>query len=83
MKILIEMPAEHYDLFVAECDINSREYSLLKNALVLRDGNSRENRVIDILCDKEELEILLEAANRVYPKAVAAIEAGLTLAHEA
>lgn len=82
MKTLIAMPAEHYDLFVAECDITSREYSILKNGLVLRTDNSGEKRAIEILCDKEEAERLLDAANRLYPKAVPAIEARLDLANE-
>lgn len=82
MRTLIEMPTEHYDLFLAECDITSREYSILKNGLVLRTDNSGEKRVIEILCDKEEADRLLDAARRLYPKAVPAIEARLDLANE-
>lgn len=82
MRTLIEMPVEHYDLLLAECDIASREYSILKNGLVLRTDNSGEKRVIEILCDKEEAEKLLDAASRLYPKAVPVIEARLDLAHE-
>jgi len=82
VKILIEFSPGHYELFVAECDIRSREYSILKNAVVLKDQNSDEKRVIEILCDKEEAERLLDAAGRLYPKAIPAIEAGMDSAHE-
>lgn len=73
MKIL---PPEHYDLFVAECDITSREYSILKNAVVARDI-SEDKRVIEILCDTEEADRLLDLAKRRYPEVVPSIRAGL------
>ena len=81
MKILIKIPPEHYDLFVAECDITSREYSILKNAVVARDIND-DKRVIEILCDTEEADRLLDLAKRRYPEIVPAIRAGLDLARE-
>lgn len=76
MKILIKIPPEHYDLFVAECDITSREYSILKNAVVARDI-SEDKRVIEILCDTEEADRLLDLAKRRYPEVVPSIRAGL------
>jgi hypothetical protein len=76
VKILIKIPPEHYDLFVAECDITSREYSILKNAVVARDI-SDDKRVIEILCDTEEADRLLDLAKRRYPEVVPSIRAGL------
>jgi hypothetical protein len=77
------MEPEHYDLFVAECDIKSREYSVLKNAVVAQDPNAGESqRSIEILCDQEEARQLLDAASRVYPEAVPAIRRGIELARE-
>jgi hypothetical protein len=83
MKVLIRMPAEHYDLFVAECDINSPQYTLLKNAVVAYDGNAgHDRRTIEILCDKEEAFTLLDTASRLYPDVVPAIAAGIDLARQ-
>ncbi|MEX0805814.1 MAG: hypothetical protein WD688_21225 [Candidatus Binatia bacterium] len=82
MKVLIEMSPEHYELFVAECDITSREYSILKNSLVARDPAEPDRRTIKILCDKEEALQLLDAAKRLYPNAAPAISAGLDRARE-
>ena len=59
MEIVIEMIPEHYDAFVAQCDIASREYAILKNGVVVRDQKSGEQRVIGILCDKVEAARLL------------------------
>ena len=83
MKVLIEMPEEHYDLLVAECNITSREYSILKNGVVTRDQQSgSDRRMIEILCETEEADQLLDIANRLYPSAVPDIVKAIALARE-
>jgi hypothetical protein len=83
MKVLIEMSQEHYDLLVAECDITSREYSILKNGIVVRHQEAgRDGQTIQILCEKEEAEGLLETAVRLYPDAVPEIAKAIALARE-
>jgi hypothetical protein len=81
MKKLIEMPREHYDLFVAELDITSREYSILKNNIAgggPETGPDRPN--IEIVCDDEEAELLLKAATRVFPAALPEIREAMNRA---
>ena len=74
MKVLIEMSPEQYELFVAECDIISPEYSILKNSIVSRNGDSGyDGGAIRILCDKEEATQLLQTAKRLFPDATAPI----------
>jgi hypothetical protein len=71
MKTLIEIPREHYDVFAAELDITSREYSILKNNIASggpETGPDRPN--VEIVCDDEEAELLLKAATRVFPAAL-------------
>ena len=69
------MPREHYDVFSAELDITSREYSILKNNIVDGGPESRPGEaIIKILCDNEEAELLLDAATRVFPAAVPEIK---------
>ena len=83
MKVLIEISPEQYDLLVAECDIKSREYTILKNGVVarnIRDGVSR--RIVEILCDEDEATELLKAARQFYPDAVPAIKQSLELTHK-
>jgi hypothetical protein len=82
VEIVIEMIPEHYDGFVAKCDIASREYSILKNGVVVRDSKSGEQRVIGILCDKVEAARLLYAATQLYPEAVHAIASAIDRARE-
>jgi hypothetical protein len=81
MKILIELSLKDYDLFVAECDITSREYTILKNGIVASDqSEGHERRIMTVLCDAEEAALLLDAATKLYPKAAPVI-ANAILAH--
>jgi len=75
MKALIEMPREHYDVFAAELDITSREHSILKNNILGGGPETGPARpTIEILCDNEEAELLLDAATRVFPAALPEIK---------
>jgi hypothetical protein len=83
VKVLIEITPERYELFLAECDITSREYTILKNGVISRDqSDGRDRRVIEILCDEDEATQLLDAAARLYPDAAPAIAKGLDVARE-
>jgi len=69
MKMLIGIPAEHYERFVAACDKKSPEYTMLKNGCVAREHDGGfERRTIQILCDDEQAAILLEAATKLCPE---------------
>jgi hypothetical protein len=83
MKALVRMPREHYDLFTAELDITSREYSILKNNIVAGGPETgRDRSVVEIVCDKEESELLLDAATRLYPAAMPEIKGAITRARD-
>ena len=75
VNVLIELAPAHYERFIAGCDVASREYSLLQNAVA---GNNGERAVLQILCDKGAAAILLGAATYLCPEAVPAIKAALT-----
>lgn len=79
---MIQLPPEHYDLFVAACDITSPEYTVLKNNIVSTQQSSEEPPTVDILCDLDEAKLLLETAKRVYPEAAPFIEDALSVAPE-
>jgi hypothetical protein len=77
LKIVIDIPPEHYEPFVKKCDSESREYSILINGMVVRHPDSGEKQAIEILCDKEEAVRLLDTASRLYPEAIPALKAGI------
>ena len=80
--LLIKLPPEHYDLFVAACDIKSPAYTILKNNVAARRQSSDEQPTVAILCDMDEAKLLLETATNVYPEAVPFIEDALSVAPE-
>ena len=83
MKVLIELSPEQYDLFVAECDITSPAYSILKNAVVAPNNTpNRDQRTINILCDEPEARQILDTAKRLYPEVAAPIAKALNHSSE-
>ena len=79
---MIQLPPEHYDLFIAACEITSPEYTILKNNIVARDQSSEEPPMVEIMCDMDEAKLLLETARLLYPEAVPFIEDALSVAPE-
>jgi hypothetical protein len=77
VNVLIEISIEHYERFIAGCEVKSREYSLLKNFVVGGNENNAKQPVIQIRCDKAAAAILLGAATYLCPEAVPAIKAAL------
>jgi hypothetical protein len=76
---MIEMSPEHYDGLLSRVPAGSLAYSVLKNGIVdSRSEGGVERRVIDILCDRSEAEILLGVANVVWPKAASDIRDSIT-----
>ena len=63
--LLIHIPRDHYDSFVARCDPWTRQYTVLKNAII-RDRLSED--YAEILCTVHEANGLLDTAEHVYPK---------------
>ena len=80
MKMIIEISLDHYDRFLEKCDASSREYEILKNALIVshrKDGHYE--RIIEIACEVAEAQMLLDIARRLYPDAVSAIAKAIAI----
>jgi hypothetical protein len=79
MKILIEMPIASYQGFLGRCLLTSREYAILKNAIINHvPTDAREGNLVEIFCDVEDGKLLLDLAIRVFPLAVGDIEKALS-----
>jgi len=63
--ILIQLPRDHYDSFVARCEPSTRQYTVLKNAIIHKRPNED---YAELLCSLPEANGLLDAAEHVYPK---------------
>lgn len=79
MKILIAMPIARYQGFLGRCLLSSREYAILKNAIISHvPTNAREGNIVEIFCDIEDAKLLLDLAKRAFPEVVADIEKSLS-----
>ena len=75
MDPLIEMSLDHYDRFLERCNPSGREYEILKNGLIVRrpkDGHPE--RIMNIYCKLQDVQLLLNLAVRIYPHAVSDIK---------
>jgi hypothetical protein len=80
MKVVIELPLDHYDHFLEKCDPSCREHEILKNGVIVRHPkDGRYERIAEIPCEVPEAQILLAAARRLYPSAVSAIEKAIAI----
>jgi hypothetical protein len=83
MKVLIEMPLEHYETFLDVSDITSREYTILKNSVVAQEPVADPGRsIVQILCNEDEALKLLGSAIQIYPEVVQAITAAIDRARK-
>ena len=79
MKTLIAMPIATYQGLLGRCLLASREYAILKNAIISHvPTNAREGNMVEIFCDIEDAQLLLDLAKRAFPVAVADIETSLS-----
>jgi len=77
MKKVIELPLHQYCRFFKRCDPARREYNILEIGPILRGPKEGHYaRTVEIHCEIPEAQILLDAARRLYPAAVSAIEIG-------
>ena len=69
MDIVLYIPVERYDDLLKKIKVKSREYILMKNAIVNRDQG-----VVEIPCEMETAKQFLEFANFLDPEAAASIK---------
>ena len=73
------MPLRVYDGFVDKCDQASREYAILKNAILVR-REIQQDRVAEICCSLADADKLIVLASDIYPDAVEYIKRALITA---
>jgi hypothetical protein len=80
MKVLIELPIEHYDRFLQKCDERAcPEFAILKDGIFNRRPNGdRFLRTMQIRCEMAQAKRLLDLAVKLCPDAVPEIERALS-----
>jgi hypothetical protein len=75
MKTVIEIALDHYCGFFKRCDPACREYEILEIGPILRRSKESHHKLtVEIHCEMQGAQILLDAARRLYPDAVLDIE---------
>jgi hypothetical protein len=75
MKVLIELSKPHYDELRARIDTASRKFWLLTNACVeTKIISGRQTLMVQLLCDRNQAETLLELASGIHPGAAQCIK---------
>ena len=75
MKTVIEIALDHYYGFFKRCDPACREYEILEIGPILRRSKESHHKLtVEIHCEMQGAQILLDAARRLYPDAVLDIE---------
>jgi len=75
MKTVIEIALDRYYGFFKRCDPACREYEILEIGPILRRSKeSHHELTVEIHCEMQGAQILLDAARRLYPDAVLDIE---------
>lgn len=68
MKSIMKFPVEVHAGFLKSCPLASREYEILKNALVQISPAGQS--VVEILCEEADARALLERATESYSAAM-------------
>jgi len=64
---MIVIPMQHYKALLRHCAVLWPEYHALKNGIVVRKDAGDE---IQILCDPERVQLIMNFAGRVYSEAI-------------
>jgi hypothetical protein len=80
MHVLIRMPIDIYLGLIGRCPLDSREYALLRNAIIDRVQQAVGFRnLIEILCSPDDAKLMLDRARQFYPAASSYIAEVLNL----
>jgi len=79
MKILVDISINYHDRMLTRVGRSSRLYSLLKNGMFIHDSQIGVGKVVQLLCEKADAEMLLDATKTLCPEATVEVEESITL----
>jgi hypothetical protein len=78
MYVTVRMPVDVYVGLLGRCPLDSREYAILRNAIIQHVQQAVGFRsLLEILCSPEDAKLMLERAERFYPVAASYIAEAL------
>ena len=73
MRRLVEIPLKHYRELMAKVSESDREYAMLNTGILMASDDNRPRQVV-ILCEPEQVKVIMDLAKRVYPEGVSDIQ---------
>ena len=75
MKVIVKIPVQIYFRFLGRFTVESREYAVLNRRSI--DATPPGDYIIEILCEADDAELLLERAKQLYPDVIPYIRSAL------
>ena len=83
VRILVDISMEYYEQMVNRVAEHSRVHFILMNGVVVHDYQTGvRRRVVKILCNKSDAEMLRDATGTLCPEALPEMEQSIKLSHE-
>jgi hypothetical protein len=83
VRILVDISLEYYEQMVNRVAAYSHVHAILMNGVVVHDYQTGvRRRVVKILCNKSDAEILRDATETLCPEALPEIEESTKLSRE-
>ena len=76
MAVLVKMPLDTYLGFLGRFPLASRGYAILKNSIIERTRTDNYS-IVEVFCRIDDVNLILERANRFYPLAAPYLEKAL------
>jgi len=77
MAVLVKMPLDTYQNFLGRFPLLGRGYAILKNSII-EPTPTGDSSIVEMLCEINDVKLILERANRFYPLAAPYLEKALT-----
>ena len=77
MAVLVKMPLDTYLGFLGRFPLASRGYAVLKNSIIERTLTDNYS-IVEVFCRIDDVNLILERANRFYPLAAPYLEKALS-----
>jgi len=77
MAVLVKMPLDTYLGFLGRFPLSSRGYAVLKNSIIERRLTDNYS-IVEVFCRIDDVNLILERANRFYPLAAPYLEKALS-----
>ena len=83
MRILVDISLEYYEQMVYRLPEPSHVHSILMNSVVVHDYQTGVRRkVVKIVCNKSDAEMLCDATETLCPEALPEMEQSIKLSRE-